>query len=927
MHTTTSGSNPPDYLTIGFEKIDSDLGFLMECLGEVLQGLKREDLAQHLPWSQGPATTPVEQLPEHLGLVYAVAFQLLNMVEENAAASMRALRESAQGITAERGLWGERLLHLQQAGLTPEAIIAAFDKVRVEPVLTAHPTEAKRLAVLDQHRALYAMLETRDGAHLTPSQDASLRIRMKAALERLWRTGEILLEKPTLTDERRNLLHYLRDVFPTVLPELDQRLRHAWQQVGLPAESLQNAAQLPQIQFGTWVGGDRDGHPGVTAEITADTLERLRANALVVLHRQLTTLAEKLSLSEWLQPAPPSLVDLRRRLVTALGTAALPALGSNSAEPWHQLVDLMLARLPVDVVPGHLAQVRQGDAFYRFPSELRADLDQLSASLADVGAQRMVDSEVAPVIRAVEVFGFHLAQLDIRQNSAFHVKALVQLMGAAGLDGSQWEEWTETERLRFLEKELRSPRPFLHGNASAGAEADTVLASYRVLMRHIEQYGAAGVGALIVSMTRRLSDLLVVYLLAREAGLMRLYPEGMVCLLPVVPLFETIDDLELGPEILRAFLQTPVTITSLGFQADRAGKPGQLCQQVMVGYSDSNKDAGILASQWALQKAQSRLAAIGNEHNVNVRFFHGRGGTVSRGAGPTHRFLEALPHGSLGGDIRLTEQGETIAQKFGNNVTAAYNLELLLAGVTAATVAHGAPADMTAAMAPLLEHMAETSKRAYRGLLEAEGFLSFYRQATPIDALEHSRIGSRPSRRTGQPSLSDLRAIPWVFSWNQARFYVPGWYGVGTALSELTDEEWTTLGSHLRDWPFLHYLLTNIESSIASSDPELMRAYTELVEDSVVRERLWQRISAEWTLTRQMLEKARGGSMDQRRPRMIKTLHLRSDALRVLHLQEIYLLREWRQLRAAGREAEADGLLPSLQLTINAIASGLRTTG
>ena len=927
MCTTTEGPILPDYLTLGFEKIDGDLSFLMDCFREVLESLGKKELADQLPWGGSPKPTPVEALPPHLGLVYAVAFQLLNMVEENAAADMRALRETHEGLPSERGLWGNQLALLREEGFSAETIARAFSQVRVEPVLTAHPTEAKRLAVLDQHRALYALLVTRDQLRLTPSQQASLRDRMKAGLERLWRTGEILLEKPTLTDERRNLLHYLRDVFPAVLPELDGRLQHAWRSAGLEPEALSTAPHLPRIRFGTWVGGDRDGHPGVTAEVSAETLERLRANALVVLHRHLTQLAERLSLSEWLQPPPPSLIEARNRIAALLGPDAEALLAAPQNEPWRRLVQLMLARLPVEVVPGQLAQVREGSGLYRFAHELRADLEALSESLREVGAQRLIETDVQPVIRSLEVFGFHLAQLDVRQNSAFHSKALSQLMGAAGLDGSQWEEWTEPERLRFLEKELRSPRPFLHPSASAGPEADTVLACYRVLTSHIDTVGAEGLGSLIVSMTRRLSDLLVVYLLAREAGLLRSLPEGLVCLLPVVPLFETIDDLECGPDILGAFLQTPVTRTSLAFHAKRAGRPGQLLQQVMVGYSDSNKDAGILASQWALQKAQSRLAGVGREMGVAIRFFHGRGGTVSRGAGPTHRFLEALPQGSLSGDIRLTEQGETIAQKFGNNATAAYNLELLLAGVTAATLRHGASADGRHELDPVLEKLAELSRRAYRSLLDADGFLTFYRQATPIDALEHSRIGSRPSRRTGQASLADLRAIPWVFSWNQARFYVPGWYGTGSALSQLSEEEFDALRQHLRSWPFLRYVLTNIESSIASSDPELMRAYTDLVEDAALRERLWAQILAEWELTRQMLEKVRGGAMAERRPRMIKTLQLRSEALKILHHQEIHLLRQWRALRAVGNDAESDALLPSLQLTINAIASGLRTTG
>ncbi len=915
----------PDYLAIGFEQMDRDLRELMSAFADMLRDLGRADLAQLLPWIGAPlADDACGELPPRVGLAYAVAFQLLNMVEENAAAEMRELREEHEGIVAEQGLWGSQIRRLKAAGVSEIKIAELLPKIRVESVLTAHPTEAKRLTVLDHHRTLFALLQNRKAIH-TPTGRERHTNATKAALERLWRTGEILLEKPTLTDERRNVLNYLRDVFPKVLPILDERIRLTWSQSGFDPAPLREPGAMPRIGFGTWVGGDRDGHPGVTDVVTRETLERLRANALLVHHRGLMALAEKLTLTTWMQAAQPTLREAIARLANILGESAAPILVQYSEEPWRQFVELMIARLPLDVIPGQLAQLRSGAEYYRDASELVADLALLRGLLVEAGARRLVEADVEPVLRALEVFGFFLARLDIRQNSAFHAKALAQLMGATGLDGSQWEDWSEGERLRFLERELRSPRPFLHPSASAGMEADAVLGCYRVLAAHIAAYGADGLGALIVSMTRRLSDLLVVYVLAREAGLLRAFPEGIVCILPVVPLFETADDLEHGPDMLRAFLSQPVTQRSLAFIANRDSVG--LTQQVMVGYSDSNKDAGILASQWALHQAQSRLAAVGADLGVRIRFFHGRGGTVSRGAGPTHRFLDALPHGSLGGDIRLTEQGETIAQKFAHRSTAAYNLELLLAGVTATTCLHGGAVEPPNPLTPLVEKLATVSRTAYRALLDSPDFLTFYRQATPIDALEHSRIGSRPSRRTGKPNLADLRAIPWVFSWNQARFYVPGWFGAGSALAALTEEEFSTLAAGLRSWPFLHYVITNIEASIASADRDLMIAYAGLVEDAHVREDLLGMLLKEWDLTRTMLDRLRGGALASRRPRMSKTLGLRAEALRILHLQQIALLRRWRALRASENESAASALLPDLLLSINAIASGLRTTG
>ena len=916
---------PLDSIEWGFRRMDEDIRWLAGALADVLSGLGEPELARWIPWQarNDGGSGPGDEPPARLGLALALAFQLLNTVEERVSETLRDRREASGSPEAERGLWTDQLRELVRAGATHESILEALRSVEVEPVFTAHPTEAKRSSVLEQHRRLMQLLQ---GA-VDEGARRALRDELAALLERLWRTGEILLEKPTVADERRNVLNYLRDVLPGVLPELDRRLRQAWDRAGLDPSALDIGPGAPALRFGTWVGGDRDGHPGVTAEVTAETLERLRANALVVLHRQLGALAEQLPLSEWVQPAPESLVALRERTIGLLGDAARPLLGSHPGEPWRQTVELLAARLPVEVHPGQLARVRDEPGRYRIPEELDADLRTLQASLVEAGAARLAEHDVGPVRRVLATVGFHLAHLDIRQNSAFHDRALRQLLCAAGLDASQWEEWTETERLRLLEREIRSPRPFLHPSASAGPEADAVLATYRVLAAHLGTHGVDGLGALIVSMTRRLSDLLAVYVLAREAGLLRLYPEGMVCLLPVVPLLETVEDLERGPEMLRAFLEFPVTRTSLAHHAARAGRPGRLRQQVMVGYSDSNKDAGIIASQWALQRGQARLAKVGEQAGVEVQFFHGRGGTISRGAGPTHRFLEALPPGSLCGSIRLTEQGETIAQKYGNPGTARYNLELLLAGVTATTWHHRRGGGFPEALVPLMDRLAADSSREYRSLLESDGFLAFHRQATPLDALENTRIGSRPSRRTGQAGLADLRAIPWVFSWTQARFYLTGWYGAGSALSALSVPEAALLGDRVRTVPFLRYLVTNIETSLASSDLEVMREYAALVEDAALRERIWPRIEAEWHRTQRGLQLVLGTGFSRHRPRLGRTLALRVEPLRILHRQQIALLGRWRALTRAGDVVGAQACLPDLLLTVNAIASGLRTTG
>lgn len=915
-----------DYIASGFEKIENDLSFLMQCLVEVLEELGERDLAACLPWvGHGPSGAKgFEQAA-------SIAFQLLNMVEESASTRTRRLREIEGGLAEEPGLWGQNLVRLRKAGRSDAEIAASLHEVRIEPVLTAHPTEAKRAAVVEQHRAIYRLLTELDNDRLTPSERQALRGEIKVVLERLWRTGEILLEKPDVSTERRGVIFYLRNVFPVALRALDQRLHAAWLAADCDPALLKDPHAWPKIRFGTWVGGDRDGHPLVTADVTEETLRELRLNALLVIRRQLDDLATQLPLSSNFQEPPAGFDKTLVELWSGNPRLAESLSRQYSDEPWRQYVLLLQGKLPLAGERGETLADVDSDFHYKSPLELDAHLAHLADSLQAVGAGKLAETAVLPVRRALDVFGFHLAALDVRQNSRFHDLAIDQLLEASGATDAKFSEWDEEKRLEFLRRELDSPRPFLGAGATVGEQADAVLSCYRVLRGHLNEFGREGVGALIVSMTRRLSDLLAVYILAREAGLAVWTPEGLVSELPVVPLFETLDDLERGPGILEAFLAHPVTARSLPYQQSQRmqvlSRPqSRPVQQVMIGYSDSNKDCGIFASQWALHQSQAALSGTGSAAGVKIRFFHGRGGTISRGAGPTHRFLDALPHGSVQGDLRLTEQGETIPQKYSNLVSAVYNLELLQAGVAGVSlIDQPASADFTATC----EFLAGASRDAYTALIQHPDFMTYYAQATPIDALEAARIGSRPARRTGQRTLADLRAIPWVFSWNQSRHYLPGWFGVGSALAKLQAEqpaEFARLCEGFKTSPFLYYVLTNVETNLASADREMINLYAGLVEDPTVRGNLLAIILGEFDRTTEMMSAIFGGSLEKRRPRMLKTLALRDAALRSLHIHQTKVLSSWRKAKAE-HPAEADRFLPQVLLSINAIASGLRTTG
>jgi phosphoenolpyruvate carboxylase len=901
-----------------FGKIHHDIHLLIQDFRQVLQGLGEGAIADALPWLD---TDTMLSRPDSTRMIQAlsIAFQLLNSVEENAVVQYRRHLEAQDEAAHLSGLWNQTLHYLKGMGLTEAQVLSELAQVRVEPVLTAHPTEAKRYAVLEQHRSLYLLLVQLENQMWSPHEQREIRERIRVGLERLWRTGEIHLDKPDVASEVRGVIYYLSNVFPEIIEPLDHRLRSAWVEAGYAPGQAPQMQDLPRLSFATWVGGDRDGHPLVTAEVTRNTLHDLREHGLMLMRNRLTSLAHQLSLSDLLHTAPASLTDRLGAMDRMFGAEARPTLERFPDDPLRQYVHLLLAR-----IPAHAGEVATGFT-YRAAAELEEDLQVLYDSLVQVGARRIVDTDVLPVIRLTQVFGFHLASLDIRQNSHFHDLALAQLLTAGGLDGADFPEWDEERRLAFLEAELETCRPFSLPGMQPGPEAEAVLSCYRVLAEHIDRFGAEGLGSLIVSMTRNVTDLLVVYLLAREAGLVVNTPDGLVCRLPLVPLFETIDDLQRSPAILERFLAYPITQRSLAYQH----LDGEYEQQVMIGYSDSNKDGGIFSSLWQLYQAQRALTGVGRAFNTHVRFFHGRGGSISRGAGPSHRFIRAIPIDALHGDLRLTEQGEIIARKYANRLTAMHNLELLLSEVTRSSALQryrGKPVQPE--LDALMMALSETSYRAYRSLLEMPGFVEFYRQATPIDVIEASRIGSRPSRRSGRRTLADLRAIPWVFSWSQSRFFLSGWYGVGTALDELRQrapEQFDLLRARAFDWPQFHYLISSVASNVMLADAQLMHRYAELVEDETLRSAIMDPILGELARTQSVLAAIYGGPLAERRPNVQQMIDLRREPLTYLHERQIALLREWRGLPTGDEGVEP--MLTRLLLLTNAIANGLGSTG
>lgn len=907
-----------------------DFDFLLECLQEVLIENGEEALLSYLPWHNAFEEIPVQFAAKQIQL-YSIIFQMLNMAEVNGAVQNRRKVEDEKSLAAVNGLWAERLQKLLAAGLSAEEIAQILPEVRVEPVLTAHPTEAKRATVLEHHRELYLLLVKRENQMWTTREQAEIRQEIKLVLERLWRTGEIFVEKPDVQSELRNVMHYLTNVFPDVVDLVDKRLLQAWDYLNLDPALLRKASQFPKLSFGNWVGGDRDGHPFVTPEVTAYTLTTLRLNAFVIIRRALVKLVTHLSFSCHYADAIPSLQRRIDTMRSELSDAGEQSYQRNRGEVFRQFVNLCITKLPLDIKREHATELKEHTSSYRFAKELIADLELLQDALVAYGAKAVAQHDVNRALRIVETFGFHLAKLDIRQNSSFHDKAVAQLLNSAGEDGDQFLTWNEAERLAFLNNELKKNRPFTHLKTPLPSEANAVVSALRVVADHVEKYGAEAIGSIIVSMTRDVSDLLVVYLLAREAGLTENTADGLRCKIPVVPLFETIDDLKNSARIMAGFLAHPMTERSLDYhQALNHDKMPM--QQVMVGYSDSNKDGGILASQWSLYKAQEQLVRVGNAKGIKIRFFHGKGGTISRGAGPTNWFIQALPPCSVSGDLRLTEQGETISQKYANQRNASSNIEMLMASATAATILDSRSSQCAAhKQEKTWAFLAEKSKAFYQQLIQNPHFLGYFGEATPIDAIESSRIGSRPARRTGTRTLDDLRAIPWVFSWSQSRANITSWYGVGytfTLLKEKDPDAFTALKASFATDPLLKYVLTNVDTALAASNLKIMEAYANLVTDAETRANIYPMLCEELKRTRQIIDEFFGKPFPERRPNHYYSNVLREEALQSLHRTQLNLLAQWRQQKKIGSsEEEQEQTLLTLLMTINGIAGALRNTG
>ncbi|MEO7496178.1 MAG: phosphoenolpyruvate carboxylase [Massilia sp.] len=825
------------------------------------------------------------------------------------------------GSTAQQGSVSFALAKLKQAGVDAETVKTFFDDALIAPVLTAHPTEVQRKSILDAEHDIARLLAERD-LPLTPKErQANLQL-LRARVATLWQTRMLRYSKLTVADEIDNALSYYRITFLRELPglydDIDEELAS---QFGGEPGRLERASF---VQMGSWIGGDRDGNPNVNAGTMQHALERQATTILDFYLDEVHALGAELSISTLMVGASDPL--------RALAEASPDTSPHRSDEPYRRALIGIYARLASTArqlgATNILRQeVGHADA-YADASQFAADLHTIADSLAANHGAILVKPRLSTLLRAAHIFGFHLASLDMRQTSDVHERVLAELFAGAGAEAG-YAALSEERKVALLLAELDQPRLLFSPYAQYSDETNSELTILRAAKDIRQRYGVRAIRNYIISHTETVSDLLEVLLLQKETGLLRAHGAEEALDVMVIPLFETIPDLQRAAAIMAEWMALPLVSRLIAHQ-------GQL-QEVMLGYSDSNKDGGFLTSNWELYKAEIDLVKVFANARVKLRLFHGRGGTVGRGGGPSYEAILAQPPGTVNGQIRLTEQGEIIASKFSNAEIGRRNLELLVAATLEASLTpqHGAGErrDQLQAFETLMADLSERAYKAYRQLVyETPGFTDYFFAATPIAEIAELNLGSRPASRKSTRRIEDLRAIPWGFSWGQCRLLLPGWYGFGAAIEEWLaegerEQKVATLRAMHQEWPFFATLLSNMDMVLAKTDLAIASRYAELVPDAELRERIFKRIAAEHGTALRVLELITGAAERLAgNPLLARSIQNRFAYLDPLNHLQVELIHRHRAL--AQDPARIDERVHrGIHLSINGVAAGLRNTG
>lgn len=830
---------------------------------------------------------------------------------------------------------------LKTKGVSKEQILAYLPRFSVVPVLTAHPTEVQRKSTLDLHRAIAAALAQGDNA-LTSTEQAHLDQRMAGLIATMWHTRMLRRQKLTVLDEIDNALSYYNSTFLTAIPRLYQDLAADLRE---PAQSMFDVSSTPLpafLRMGSWIGGDRDGNPSVDADTLEQALLRQARVALKHYLAEVQMLGTELSLSASLGSASPDLL--------ALSLASQDPSAHRVDEPYRRAFIHIYARLAATSVALTGDQLALRHTYlapaYSHAQGFQADLQTIADSLEQHHGGVIAQLRLTHLIQAVEAFGFHLASVDLRQSSDVHERVLTELFTAAGAQHNgaplDYSALTESDRIKVLRNELSLRRPLVSPWVTYSGETEKELSILRMAAVSRKKYGDDAIKQIIVSHTESVSDLLEVLVLMQETGLIA--PPGSAVNADVsgpmvVPLLETIPDLQRGPDIMAQWLDLPEVAARV-----RGAHAG--VQEVMLGYSDSNKDGGYLTSNWALYCAERELVTVFETRNVTLRLFHGRGGSVARGGGPSFDAILAQPPGSVNGQIRLTEQGEVIQVKYKDAEVGRWHLENIVAAALEASLGNTAAStqtedDFIARYGPVLSAMSDTAEHAYRDLVYGTpGFDDYFFASTPILEIGQLNIGSRPAARKASHKIEDLRAIPWGFSWAQCRLMLTGWYGVGTALhtyiengtagdSKTPQERLDDLRYIAAHWPFFRSLFSNMEQVLAKTDLDIARRYADLVPDKALRDTIFKRIKAEFELTLSLFRQIVQHDLLAYDEPLAAALAERFAYIDPLNHLQIELLQRYRgnQELTDNQNDEESSIQRAIHMTINGIAAGLRNSG